>query len=280
MNAEPKELLNQVRELIYRFAGIHLAENKDSFITNRLGRLSKDLEIADRTEILHAVAAGRYRQEFINAFTTNKTDFFRESFHFHDMIDRVLPRFCQKEKLESAINIYCAASATGEEPYSIAASLLHGKRLYGCDCLTPSILATDIDTEVLKIAQCGEYIVNTQLNPLPTWLDLSSYFELRPLEDSTKIALRARECLRSIVDFKILNLFDSRYALGRAEFDIIFCRNVLIYFKVADQEKILERLFGHLKVGGTLYLGHSEQILSLQGRVDRLGHNIFIKRKD
>ena len=92
--------------------------------------------------------------------------------------------------------------------------------------------------------------------------------------------MNAKSALKSLITFKTLNLFSERYPFARNEFDIIFCRNVLIYFKPEDQKKILERLFVHLKIGGTLYLGHSENILSLHGRVDRLGQNIFVKNRE
>lgn len=278
MRSVSKEFLEKARVEIYKIAGIHLADNKDSLIVNRLEKLARELKILDYEEILRAVSLGKYRQEFINAFTTNKTAFFREPFHFTDMLDRVLPKACREHE---PIKIYCSASSTGEEPYSIAATLLHAKEVYQCDRFSPTIIATDIDTEVLEIAKRGEYKVDTIINKLPTWLDLDRYFEMKPIPGNTReIQMNARSCLKSLLNFKVMNLFSDKYPFPRHEFDVIFCRNVLIYFKVEDQKKVLEKLFSHLKIGGTLYLGHSENILSLQGRVDRLGQNIFIKNRD
>ena len=273
-----KDILEKVRIELYKITGIHLADNKDSLILNRIEKLARELGILDYEQILNEIASGKHHQEFINAFTTNKTDLFRESFHFMDMFNRVLPRLFQGH---APIKVYCSASSTGEEPYSIAATLLHAKESYHGEGVNMSVVATDIDTAVLRIAQKGEYKVDTQINKLPTWIDLARYFDVKPIGSSQReIQMNAKSALKSLITFKTLNLFSERYPFARNEFDIIFCRNVLIYFKPEDQKKILERLFVHLKIGGTLYLGHSENILSLHGRVDRLGQNIFVKNRE
>lgn len=273
-----KEALERVRAEIYKITGIHLSNNKDSLIINRIEKLAREIKVNSFEEILRELSSGRCKQEFINAFTTNKTDFFREGFHFTDMVDRILPRFCREK---SPIKIYCSASSTGEEPYSIAATLMHAKDIYRTDCFNASIVATDIDTNVLETARKGKYIVDTTLNKLPTWLELERYFDIKQIPGSKKeIEMIAKNILKSLITFKTMNLFSEKYPFAKNEFDVIFCRNVLIYFKVEDQKKILERLFSHLKIGGTLYLGHSEHILCLQERVDRLGQNIFVKNRD
>ena len=138
------------------------------------------------------------------------------------------------------------------------------------------VQAIDIDTSVLETAKAGKYVVDTHLNPLPDWLELKDYFDIST-KDKHKITMNAKQCLKEILSFKQQNLSDKTYSFGAKEFDVIFCRNVLIYFKVEDQEKILNRLFSYLKIGGTLYLGHSESILGLAHKVDRLGQNIFVK---
>ncbi|WP_276952743.1 CheR family methyltransferase [Helicobacter rodentium] len=267
--------INKAREMIYKIAGIYLPPSKDSTIKNRLDILHRKLGIRDFDDFFNHIQQGHFKQEFINAFTTNKTDFFREEFHFQDMLDRILP---QRLRESEPIKVYCSASSTGEEPYSIAATLLYAKELYRSNTQI-SVLATDIDTSVLEIAKEGKYRVNTKLNPLPTWLDLKGYFNIEP-KSEFELSMEAKLDLKNILTFKQQNLYDSRYPFAPKEFDIIFCRNVLIYFKVPDQEKILDRLFSHLKINGTLYLGHSESILNLSHRVDRLGRNIFVKVRD
>ncbi|TLD87563.1 protein-glutamate O-methyltransferase CheR [Helicobacter sp. MIT 05-5294] len=267
--------INKAREVIYKIAGIYLPPSKDSTIKNRLDILKRKLGIQDFEAFFNQVRVGQFKQEFINAFTTNKTDFFREGFHFEDMLNRILPhRLRDSEPLK----VYCSASSTGEEPYSIATTLLYAKDIYRSS--TPvSVLATDIDTSVLEFAKKGKYLVNTKLNPLPNWLDLKDYFEMRHKSEN-EVFMDAKQNLKNILTFKQHNLYDARYPFGVKEFDIIFCRNVLIYFKVSDQEQILSKMFSHLKIGGTLYLGHSESILNLASKVDRLGKNTFIKIMD
>ncbi len=267
--------INKAREVIYKIAGIYLPPSKDSTIKNRLDILKRKLGIQDFDSFLSQVQQGQFKQEFINAFTTNKTDFFREGFHFDDMLDRILP---QRLRDNEPMKVYCSASSTGEEPYSIASTLLYAKEIYRSSTAV-SVLATDIDTSVLEFAKEGKYLVNTKLNPLPNWLDLRDYFDISH-KNENEISMNAKSNLKSILTFKQHNLYDARYPFGAKEFDIIFCRNVLIYFKVADQEQILSKLFSHLKIGGTLYLGHSESILNLASKVDRLGKNIFIKIMD
>ena len=264
--------INQARTLIYKIAGLYLPSNKDSIIKNRLDKLARDLGIEDYEEFFSALKRGLYKQDFINAFTTNKTDFFREGFHFKDMIDRVLP---QRLLNNEPFRVLCAASSTGEEPYSIAATLLFAKEVYQSTTQV-SVQAIDIDTSVLETAKAGKYVVDTHLNPLPDWLELKDYFDIST-KDKHKITMNAKQCLKEILSFKQQNLSDKTYSFGAKEFDVIFCRNVLIYFKVEDQEKSLNRLFSYLKIGGTLYLGHSESILGLAHKVDRLGQNIFVK---
>lgn len=267
--------IDKARGLIYELAGINLQQNKDSIIKNRLDKLVRDCAITNFNDFFNNVKTGLFRQEFINAFTTNKTDFFREIFHFRDMMDRILPKRIQDS---SPIKVYCSASSSGEEPYSIASTLLWAKEIYRSS--TPvSVLASDIDTNMLKAVQVGEYIVDIRLNPLPKWIDLHLFFDIKKISEY-EVSLKAKANIKSILTLKQLNLFAKQYLLPKNEYDIIFCRNVLIYFKVEDQKEILRKLFELLKVGGTLYLGHSESILDLASKVDRLGQNIFVKRKE
>lgn len=267
--------IDKARNLIYELAGINLQQNKDSIIKNRLDKLVRDCAIINFNDFFNNVKTGLFRQEFINAFTTNKTDFFREIFHFRDMMDRILPKRIHDG---SPIKVYCSASSSGEEPYSIASTLLWAKEIYRSS--TPvSVLASDIDTNMLKAVQSGEYIVDIRLNPLPKWIDLHLFFNIEKISEY-EVSLKAKANVKSILTLKQLNLFSKQYLLPKNEYDIIFCRNVLIYFKIEDQQEILRKLFELLKIGGTLYLGHSESILDLASKVDRLGQNIFVKRKE
>ncbi len=266
------ENIEQARELIYQFAGIHLPNNKNSTIKNRLERLARELRISDYILFFKELRRGKYKQEFINVFTTNKTDFFREGFHFTDLLERVSPHFLSVEK---PFRVLCAASSTGEEAYSAAATLLLAKEKYHSNAHI-DIQAVDIDTSVLEIARAGKYLVDTHLNPLPKWIELQHYFDIKEKSEH-EISMCAKQILKDIITFKQCNLYTHGYPFGVSEFDVIFCRNVLIYFKVEDQKKILYRLFRHLRLGGTIYLGHSESILDLAPKVRKLGKNIFVK---
>lgn len=270
-----RTFLNDIRHLLYQKTGIFLDDSKDTFILNRLHRLIKRLDAPNSSSFIAQISTGKNEQEFINAFTTNKTDFFRENFHFLDLLDRVMPQFCTK----NTINVLCAASSTGEEPYSIAATLLYAKEIYGLNAFNPKVTAIDIDTDVLEWARNGIYTVDIKISPQPTWIDLGKYFNIKRI-DEHRIHMEAKVSLKSLIAFKQLNLYNSHYPFNSQEFDIIFCRNVLIYFKVDDQKRILERLFGHLRLHGTLYLGHSENILHLGNKVSRLGQNTFIKNRE
>ena len=109
---------------------------------------------------------------------------------------------------------------------------------------------------------------------------MEKYFETIGENPNGTLQIRAKQELKSILKFQNLNLFDEKYPFNKNDFDIIFCRNILIYFKIEDQEKILKHLFTHLKMGGVLYLGHAEDLLGLKDKVERLGNKTYIKIKE
>ena len=268
---------SKVRELLYRYAGITLSKNKEVMIDNRLQKLMRDTTFTGTLEeILILIENGEYVEGFINAFTTNKTHFFREVFHFDDLKNRVA-----KEAFENnqGLDIYCSASSTGEEPYSIAMTVNEACNEFGGNYRNNKILSTDIDTNVLETATTGIYRHDKSLQDFPNWLKPSRYFKRRQLDNGDYL-IKVNSDIKTIMNFKEMNLNDSSYPYEVNRFDVIFCRNVLIYFNVEDQNKILKKLFSHLKVGGTLYLGHSENPLNLSSYVERKGHNIFTKLKD
>ncbi len=268
-----------VRSLLYKYAGITLTKNKDVMIDNRLQKLMRDTSFTGNVDqILDLIVKGEYVEDFINAFTTNKTHFFREVFHFNDLKDRILP---QASKDNQSLNIWCSASSTGEEPYSIAITLKKACELYGGNYNNHKILSTDIDTNVLDTAMTGIYRHDKSLADFPDWIKPNQFFKRRKIEGRLEeYLIKVNNDLKRIMSFKEMNLNDASYPHKKNYFDVIFCRNVLIYFSVEDQNKILKKLFSHLKIGGTLYLGHSENPLDLTPYVQREGHNIFIKLKD
>ena len=272
-------LHEKVKTLLYSLTGITLAENKDIMISNRLHKLKRDTKYSgDIEHLLDAIKDGSYTMEFINSFTTNKTHFFREDFHFTDLKDRVLPSFANSG---SDIKMFCSASSTGEEPYSMAMTVLEAQEELN-KRISASILATDIDTNVLQFAANGVYRYSKSSKEFPDWIKPQKYFKKRVKKTlaSEEILIKVKPELQKMVTYQVNNLNDSSYPFEKNYFDVIFCRNVLIYFSSEDQNSILRKLFSHLKMGGTLYLGHSENPHDLINFVDRAGQNIFIKTKE
>ncbi len=272
-------LHQKVKDILYSLTGITLAENKDIMISNRLHKLQRDTKYSgDINNLLNAIENGSYTIEFINSFTTNKTHFFREDFHFTDLKDRILPEF---SKSGEEIKMYCSASSTGEEPYSMAMTVFEAQEETNRK-ISASILATDIDTNVLQYAANGVYRFSKSSKEFPEWIKPQKYFKKRVNKtlSTEEILIKVKPEVQRMVTFKVMNLNDSTYPHENNHFDVIFCRNVLIYFSSEDQNIILRKLFSHLKMGGTLYLGHSENPHDLINFVKRVGQNIFIKTKE
>lgn len=270
--------LDRARALAYSLSGIVLGPNKDVMIANRLDKLKRLIENEDIDSILKAIEDGRDIEVFISAFTTNKTNFFRETFHFDDLKDRVFKEAIQNN---TGLKIYCSASSTGEEPYSILMTLEYAKALYGVPHFNYSLLATDIDLQVLDKCQQGIYEYSKIDDDIPDWIKPSEYFKRRiHPEKSGEFLVKVKEHLQRKVQFQQFNLMSLTYPFKACEFDVVFCRNVLIYFNQDDQNDILKKLFKTLKIGGTLYIGHSESPLGLSPYVERCGQNIFVKTKE
>jgi len=270
---------NKVKKTLYGLTGITLADNKDIMISNRIDKLKRNCSYSgDIMDLLNLVEQGSYVTEFINTFTTNKTHFFREDFHFVDLKDRVLPKFADSS---TKINMYCSASSTGEEPYSMAMTVLKASEDLN-KSISASIIATDIDTNVLQYAANGIYRYSKSSKEFPEWIKPQKFFKRRIQKNlaGEEVLIKVNDELKRMITFQMMNLNDNSYPFSSNQFDVVFCRNVLIYFSTEDQNKILKKLFKHLKIGGTLYLGHSENPQDLINYVKRVGQNIFVKEKD
>ncbi|MGM0518238.1 MAG: CheR family methyltransferase [Campylobacterota bacterium] len=280
-NYTTQDVHNRIKKILYSLTGITLADNKDIMISNRIDKLKRDSKYqGDIMDLLDMVEnKSGYVTEFINSFTTNKTHFFREEFHFVDLKDRVLPQVANNSS--GKIQMYCCASSTGEEPYSIAMTVLEAKEELK-KYLDASIVATDIDTNVLQYAANGIYRYSKSSKEFPNWIKPQKYFKRRVQKNlaGEEVLIKVKDELKRMLTFKTMNLNDSRYPFEKNQFDVIFCRNVLIYFSSHDQNEILKKLFLHLKIGGTLYLGHSENPHDLISYVTRVGQNIFVKQKE
>ena len=279
MSYTTQEVHERVKKILYSLTGITLADNKDIMISNRIDKLKRNCKFSgDIMDLLKSVEQGNSVTEFINSFTTNKTHFFREDFHFLDLKNRVLPLLANSG---GKIQMYCSASSTGEEPYSMAMTVLESKAELNKH-IDASIIATDIDINVLQYAADGIYRYSKSSKEFPDWIKPQKYFKKRVQKNLSgeEVLIKVNDELKKMITFKVMNLNDSSYPFSKNQFDVIFCRNVLIYFSAEDQNDILKKLFKYLKVGGTLYLGHSENPQDLVHYVKRVGQNIFVKEKE
>lgn len=239
----------RVRALIYRQAGISLSESKQEMVYSRLARRLRAKNINSFEEYLNGLENGRDTEEweaFTNALTTNLTSFFREAHHFPILAEHA-------RNTKTPLSVWCSASSTGEEPYSIAMTLCEA-----FDTLTPpvSIIATDIDTNVLETAADGIYTLD-RLDKMPQ--ARARRFFLRGKGERADM-VRVRPELRQLITFKPLNLLAASWPVS-GPFDVIFCRNVMIYFDKPTQGKILSRFAPLMKPDGLLFAGHSENFM-------------------
>jgi chemotaxis protein methyltransferase CheR len=246
-----------LRRLIHAHAGIALAPWKRYLIRARLTRRLQELGLSTFAEYhtrLLADGTGTELMRFINAMTTNKTEFFREAHHFEYLRDTWLPaRGPCRRATDRHLRLWSAGCSTGEEAYTLAVTLLDA--LDGAADWDIRILASDIDTDVLGRAAEAIYpIANVEPVPRPM---LPRYF-LRGT-DARSGLVRVKPAVRSLVTFRRINFLDDPWPI-RARFDVILCRNVLIYFDRATQHRVLTRLVTQLKDGGVLCLGHSESL--------------------
>jgi chemotaxis protein methyltransferase CheR len=254
----------RVRGLIYKRAGISLADSKQEMVYSRLARRLRATGITSFGTYLDDLEAGRMPAEweaFTNALTTNLTSFFRESHHFPLLAEHA------KKHHGEPLNIWCSASSTGEEPYSIAITVCEA-----FNSLTPPvhIIATDIDTNVLATAANGVYPLERIEKLTP---EQQRRFFLRGKGDKAGM-VRARPELRQLITYRQLNLLEDKWDI-RGPFDVIFCRNVMIYFDKATQRKILSRFVPLMKADGLLFAGHSENFLYVSDSLKLRGKTVY-----
>ncbi|HEX7872783.1 MAG TPA: protein-glutamate O-methyltransferase CheR [Sphingobium sp.] len=255
---------------IYDEAGIKMPPTKLTMLEGRLRRRLRATGIASLdaycTYVLSDEATAEERVHLINAVTTNKTDFFREPKHFDYLAGTILPQY--RAEGRRRIRCWSAACSTGAEPYTLAMVLDdYAEQQGGPDY---EILATDLDTDVLATAQKGIY-ADEMLAPVPR--EMRRRHVLVPRDDSRR-DVRISPALRQKVGFARLNLMDVRYPIGEAV-DMIFCRNVLIYFDKPTQRAVVSRLCDNLKSGGYLFLGHSESIAGFELPLTPVANTVF-----
>ncbi len=254
----------RVRALIYQRAGISLADSKQEMVYSRLARRLRATGIVSFDHYLDDLESGRLGDEwesFTNALTTNLTSFFREAHHFPLLAEHL------KATHDHPITIWCSASSTGEEPYSIAMTACEA-----FNTLTPpvQVIATDIDTNVLAVGEKGVYGIERLDKMAP---ERAKRFFLRGKGEQEGL-VRVRPELRQLVTFKQLNLLAEKWPVS-GQFDVIFCRNVMIYFDKATQKKILARFVPLMKPHALLFAGHSENFLYVSDALKLRGKTVY-----
>ena len=259
--------------LINDLIGIHMPEKKRYMLQSRLQRRVRELKFETYNQYYNYLKTiDGYKKEikiFINMVTTNKTHFFREKKHFDFLENYLLPEFLEKQ--EGVFNIWSAACSSGEEPYTMSMVLDQFK--ISNNKLNFQIYASDISTEVLNKAQKGIYRLDI-INPIPDKL-LSKYFLSG--NDSGNFYYKVKNFIRSKIKFSRQNLINDHYTIPN-NLDVVFCRNVLIYFEKDVKIQIINKLLTHLKPGGYLFLGHTETVFGMNLPVESVVPSVYRKK--
>jgi chemotaxis protein methyltransferase CheR len=255
---------------IHSRAGISLSDAKRDLVYNRLSRRLRALGMKSVADYREFIELGDENEatEFVNAITTNVTSFFREDHHFDFLSRTGLPEIIKRNQASRRARIWSAGCSSGEEPYSIAMTLLEsGAALEDWDI---RVLATDIDTKVVDRARQGVYALD-RADPIGK-ARLRRWFHRGSGDNAGKV--RAVDPLRNMITFRQLNLMSS-WPMG-GPFDVIFCRNVMIYFDKETQSRLLDRYADLLSDGGYLIIGHSESTGPTK-RFELVGRTIYRK---
>ncbi len=269
------------RDLIHRHAGIWLRDGKEVMLASRLSRRLRHHRIASFADYYQYVQnsqdGGQELGELINCVTTNKTAFFRENHHFRFLAETIVPEALAHSRRAGdrhAMRIWSAACSTGEEPYSIAVTLLEARArssvLRGWDL---GVVASDIDTHVLETARRGIY-PDEELDELDPAMRRSYFLRGR---DEMAGTVKVKKHVAALVDFRRINLMDHVWPVQET-FDVIFFRNALIYFRQETQDLFLRKMIRCLRPEGYLFLGHSEHIPWLHDVLEPLQKTIYRRR--
>lgn len=250
--------------------GIKLPEVKKIMLQSRLYKRLRALEMENFDDYINYALKKGNEQEIINMIdvvSTNKTDFFREPGHFDFLTNEYIPYLAEKDKSHH-FKIWCAASSSGEEPYTLAITCENAKKKF--PGLNYSILATDISTQMLDHGRKGIYSAE-KVAQLP--MSLKKEYFLRSV-DQKKPTVKVVPKLQSHIMWSRLNLMDDYYTT-KDKYDLVICRNVLIYFERHIQEQVINKLCRHLKPGGIFILGHSESIINMNVPLKQLKPTIY-----
>lgn len=250
---------DRLSSYVTREYGIKLPVSKKSMLESRLNKKVKTLGLSSYKEFLDFIFSEEGKKEelfhVIDLITTNKTDFFREAAHFQYLTKEFLPAY-KSELGRNNLKIWSAGCSSGEEPYTIIMAMEEYKKQH--TDTTYSLLASDVSLRVIQTAYQAVYEIE-KIDPVP--LELKRNYFLRSKANPKLV--RVKPQFRKKLQFKRINFMDNNYGIMKADYDIIFCRNVLIYFDKPTQERVILKFCSHLKPGGLLFLGHSESIIGM-----------------
>lgn len=255
-----------IKTVAYQKTGIKLSDHKKNMIYSRLARRLRELGLSHFDQYCEILATDSHPElsNFINSITTNLTAFFREPHHFEYIKSHLAPGLLQKARAGKRVRVWSAGCSTGEEPYSIAMTLREILPAANADL---KILATDLDTNVVKTARAGIYSKD-RIKGLDAGI-CKRWFMHNASSDSVKV----KDSIRELITFNPLNLLHNWPMKG--PFDIIFCRNVVIYFDKETQKYLFNKFADMLTNDGHLFIGHSESLNNVSNRFKGLGKTIY-----
>lgn len=261
----------ELAAIVYNKSGITLGDHKKDMVYGRLSRRLRELKFnsfADYLAFVRNDSNDSELEHLINAVTTNLTRFFRENHHFKHVETVVIPELLAANTQK--IRFWSAACASGPEPYSLAMTTHNALETHPVSDL--KILATDLDTKMLQTARAGIYEMSAK-SDIPT--HMANKYLTVSTEDDQKF--RINKNIRQLISFNQMNLMNEWPMKG--QFDVIFCRNVLIYFNAEDKHRITMQLISKLKIGGYLYMGHAESILNPPPTIKSVGTTTYQRRQ-
>jgi chemotaxis protein methyltransferase CheR len=256
---------------VTREYGIKLPVTKKSMLESRLNKMVKSLEMDNYKQFLDYIFSDTGNQadlfHVIDLITTNKTDFFREPEHFKFLAGSYLAKWSQEDGRRS-MKIWSAGCSSGEEPYTLIMVMEEFRRRN--PQFSYSLLGSDVSIRMIQTAFKGVYTID-KVAGVP--MDLRRLYFLRSKTQPDLVRIKPE--YRKRINYKRINFLDDSYGLLKQEFDIIFCRNVLIYFDKPTQERVIRKFISHLRPGGLLFLGHSESIMGMDVPLRQIQPTIY-----
>jgi chemotaxis protein methyltransferase CheR len=267
--ALPRDVYEKLRQIVYEKSGITLTGSKEALVTSRLSKRLHSLDLPDFQAYLRLLLSDEGEKEVVHlldAISTNVTSFYREREHF-DLLGSILSRWADEG--QTRFRVWSAAASTGEEPYSLA--ITAREALENCS-VDLRILATDISMRVLGVAMQGTYDAKA-VDPVPPVLR-ERYFER--CRDGGQVSFTVRPSIRDPITFCRLNLAVTPFVM-KGPFDVVFCRNVMIYFDEKVRKGLLSEIYRLLRPGGYLMVGHAESLAAQTTAFRALRPSIYIK---